>query len=91
MTEVSHPAAERDASPAAVTVGTTTYAVDSDGVVECPADEAAHVADVLADTHDVAADTLLADSADTCDTVKSDGEVCGRERPCQYHSDDAEA
>lgn len=26
-----------------------------------------------------------ADGADTCDTVKSDGEVCGRERPCPYH------
>jgi hypothetical protein len=28
--------------------------------------------------------------AETCDTVKSDGEVCGRELPCAYHSDDAE-
>jgi hypothetical protein len=24
---------------------------------------------------------------DTCDTVKVDGEVCGRELPCPYHSD----
>jgi len=22
---------------------------------------------------------------DTCQVVKNDGEVCGRERPCQYH------
>lgn len=24
---------------------------------------------------------------DTCETVKSDGDVCGRELPCPYHSD----
>lgn len=24
----------------------------------------------------------------TCDTVKTDGEVCGRELPCPYHSED---
>jgi hypothetical protein len=26
--------------------------------------------------------------AETCDTVKADGEVCGRELPCPYHSED---
>ena len=26
------------------------------------------------------------DESATCDVVKSDGEVCGRELPCQYHS-----
>lgn len=26
--------------------------------------------------------------AKTCDTVKSDGEVCGRELPCPYHNED---
>lgn len=25
---------------------------------------------------------------ETCQTVKSDGEVCGRELPCQYHTED---
>jgi len=25
---------------------------------------------------------------DTCQTVKSDGEVCGRELPCPYHSEE---
>jgi len=24
----------------------------------------------------------------TCDAIKSDGEVCGRELPCGYHSED---
>lgn len=28
------------------------------------------------------------DDAETCTEVKSDGEVCGRELPCPYHSDD---
>jgi len=26
----------------------------------------------------------------TCEVVKADGEVCGRQQPCPYHSDDAE-
>jgi len=26
-------------------------------------------------------------SPDACQTVKNDGEVCGRELPCPYHSD----
>jgi len=38
------------------------------------------------------ADSYGVDPADlvvggTCDTVKADGEVCGRELPCPYHSD----
>ena len=28
--------------------------------------------------------------ADTCDAVKSDGEVCGRKLPCSYHTDDTD-
>lgn len=28
--------------------------------------------------------------SETCQTVKSDGEVCGRDLPCPYHSDDEE-
>jgi hypothetical protein len=28
-----------------------------------------------------------ADPSGTCDVVKSDGEVCGRDRPCSYHDD----
>jgi len=56
---VTHPHADRDASPAAVTVGTTTYAVDADGVIDCPAEDEAHVADVLAEAHGVPADALV--------------------------------
>jgi len=28
------------------------------------------------------------DGSETCQVVKSDGEVCGRELPCQYHDDE---
>ena len=30
------------------------------------------------------------EDAETCDEVKDDGEVCGRDLPCQYHSADAD-
>lgn len=28
------------------------------------------------------------ETAETCDVVKTDGEVCGRDLPCPYHTDD---
>lgn len=28
------------------------------------------------------------ESVETCEVEKSDGEVCGREKPCKYHSDE---
>jgi hypothetical protein len=44
----------------------------------------------LADAYGVDLDRLVVDDGpETCDTVKSDGEVCGRELPCPYHSPDA--
>jgi hypothetical protein len=33
----------------------------------------------------------VVDDSETCDVVKSDGEVCGRDLPCPYHSDGDEA
>jgi hypothetical protein len=27
------------------------------------------------------------DDPATCDAVKSDGDICGRSRPCRYHDD----
>lgn len=36
-------------------------------------------------------DTILCrrkDQDEVCDTVKSSGEVCGREKPCPYHGDE---
>jgi hypothetical protein len=84
---VKHPHADRDASPAAVTVGTTTYSVDSDGGIACPDSEADAVAERLAEVYGCDADDLLA--VETCDVVKSDGEICGRDRPCPYHDEGA--
>jgi hypothetical protein len=88
---VRHPLADRDAAPAAVTVGTTTYTIDADGVVECPPERVDAVADALAGAHDCDADALLDGAADTCEAVKNDGEVCGRELPCPYHSESDDA
>jgi len=42
---------------------------------------------VVGDTDDTDTDGPSSDEPDTCDTVKADGEVCGRELPCPYHSD----
>lgn len=28
------------------------------------------------------------DEPETCQVVKTDGEVCGRPKPCRYHSED---
>lgn len=83
---VRHPLAERDAAPAAVTVGTTTYAV-RDGVIDCPPDREDAVAEALADAHDVPREAVYEEDGppDTCPVEKHDGDICGRERPCPYH------
>lgn len=52
--------------------------------------DADHAADLLEREGFEAVDDE-GDDAETCDTVKSDGEVCGRELPCPYHSDEDEA
>jgi hypothetical protein len=41
-----------------------------------------------ADAVGVAPEDLIVDETATCETVKTDGEVCGRELPCAYHSED---
>lgn len=84
MPTVRHPQARDDVAgnlPARVTVNGESYAVE-DGRVDLPTD-----ADVtaLADAYGLAAEELR--DAETCDVVKADGDVCGRELPCAYHSD----
>jgi len=37
---------------------------------------------------DVFEEDVSVDEVETCEEVKSDGEVCGREKPCPYHGDD---
>jgi hypothetical protein len=88
--QVTHPQADRDAPvPAAVTCPDgETRRPDSDGVVKAPKDVAVALADAWADCYGVPPDGLLHADPATCDTVKHDGEVCGRELPCPYHSNE---
>ena len=51
-----------------------------------PASEAAD-ADAGDDSGRADSDDSDADPDDVCTTVKSDGDVCGRDRPCPYHDD----
>lgn len=52
--------------------------------------------DPLLEVDDAKAETLVDqfrfeyvdDEAGSCDTVKDDGEVCGRNLPCPYHTDE---
>jgi hypothetical protein len=82
MPTVRHPRDRDDVTghlPARVTVNGESYAVE-DGRVDLPTD-----ADVraLAAAYGLTP-TDLSDTK-TCEVVKSDGDVCGRERPCAYH------
>lgn len=72
----------------------TLVAVEDDGTFEHPGitrewaesyaeREGVDVGVVLVD--EPAQDETEASKSDTCETVKGDGEVCGRERPCPYH------
>ena len=83
MPTYRHPCAVDDGLPTppqAVTVGGETVPV-ADGAFE--ADEAA--VRPLADAYGMDVADLRTD-AETCDEVKTDGDVCGRELPCPYHS-----
>jgi len=73
---VTHPHALRGgAVPSAVTVDDTTYPI-SDGTVDCPPDVAEHIREAWEDRFGV------------CLATKSDGDACGRELPCSYHTED---
>lgn len=67
---VRHPHADRDASPAAVTIGDTTFSI-TDGVVDCPPEDERHVADVLSDVYDVDAAELLEADDDVADDLEA--------------------
>lgn len=92
--QVEHPLAARDAPcPAAVTGPDGQSYPVVDGVIDCPDSVAAELADALARAYGEPPDDLVyeedgPDDDDRCQTVKQDGEVCGREKPCPYHSDD---
>jgi len=85
MTEYVHPRAlDGDAPAIAVDIGGGHVALDDDGHFET-ADDAAVAR--LADAYGVDVSELRVAKA-TCDVVKTDGEVCGRQLPCPYHSED---
>lgn len=67
--------------PSRVTVAGSNYEV-TDGLVELPTDAAVRE---LARAYDLLPEDLTL--TETCDVVKSDGDVCGRELPCPYHDE----
>lgn len=86
MTRYRHPRTIGRDDPAqfAVDLGTGERVVlDAEGCFESD-DEGA--VEALAQAHDLALSDLRVDA--TCDVEKADGEVCGRDLPCAYHSED---
>jgi hypothetical protein len=90
MPEYRHPRAGDGPGqpPARVHVSRAENAPVTDGTFTAPEG----VARAIADAHgvDVSEMRVGGDSdatSGTCDAIKSDGEVCGRELPCPYHSE----
>lgn len=88
MPRYQHPRVDPDADGApgfSVSLGGATVPLNDDGTFET--DDTAAVA-ALARSYGTDADSIRVDEPPgTCDVVKTDGEVCGRELPCPYHSD----
>lgn len=57
-------------------------ALDPDGCFESADEDAV---ETLARAHDVSVSELRVD--ETCEVVKNDGDVCGRDLPCRFHSE----
>jgi len=85
-----HPLADDDVGgspPASVTGPSgTDYQVAADGTIECPDDVANALESAWADRYDWYDDAVVVSGGDTCRVEKADGEMCGRDLPCQYHS-----
>ena len=81
----------RDDGPRRFNSRTIPYVLDRGDTVTVDAEVAARLVerDYIEYVDDEPKANSESDPA-TCDTVKSDGEVCGRELPCSYHSDDNE-
>lgn len=89
---VRHPRAlDGDPPQVAVDVEGVHVSPNEDGTYDIP-DDADGWLDRYAAANDVDTAELLVEDGgsggDTCQAVKSDGEVCGRETPCQYHSEE---
>ncbi|ELY96544.1 hypothetical protein [Natrialba taiwanensis] len=72
--------------PAAVDVNGESSPVDG-GRFEVPGDAHSWL-EHFASAYDTTPDALIV--GETCGTVMDNGEVCGRETPCPYHSDEEE-
>lgn len=72
--------------PPVIAVDGTDVPVDGAGRFDVPVDQAEWLAE-LADTYGVALHAIREGGPGVCEAVKDDGEVCGRDLPCQYHSD----
>lgn len=78
----------------AVDYGDGYALVGDDGIFEVPDDAESWLRRWCdANGYDREAVVVDGDGADagdagTCQEVKNDGEVCGRDLPCQYHSED---
>jgi len=82
VTRYKHPRAlgREDPPQFAVDLNGERVVLDSAGCFETDNDRAV---EQLAAAYNVAVSDLRVE--ETCDVVKGDGEVCGRERPCRYH------
>lgn len=87
MPTLRHPRARDDVPgdpPRTIPSDAVGERVTVDDAGEFTIDDAAD-ARSLADAYGVTvADLVIADT-ETCDAIKSDGDVCGRELPCRYH------
>ena len=95
--QVQHPRATdadpRDPPTAVSVPGHGNVAVNTDGyLADLDDDVADRAMRALGDAYGVDytddGDVVLDGGAQTCEAVKSDGDVCGRELPCPYHSDE---
>lgn len=84
---VEHPIARQDTGVVDdyVDVNGEPVPVDDDGTFEIP-DGARGWLEQWADGYGFDADDLLV--LETCQVVKSDGDVCGRDLPCPYHTEE---
>jgi len=90
MPRYRHPRVDDGDTPIAgfaVDLGDEQPVVQPDGTFEADAGAVR----TLASAYGMEPSALRVDGdsgGETCDTVKQDGEVCGRDLPCPYHSED---
>lgn len=94
MARYRHPRTfDRDgAGGFAVDIDGRHVSVEESGEFEADADADSRALRAIAAAHDTSVaemhDRAQDGDSGTCDVVKSDGEVCGRDLPCVYHSDE---